>query len=857
MKVETPETSLESYLRTDYVTDTRQLDRIQSIVESVIPTFVEFTVPYRNFRTWPYLLRRDKSPKADDKLSNSTHLMILFALNAIILGGGRSGRDAAPRPVLFPAQLRTPKLDFKKLRGVVEHAMADIVTILKKRRARSPHKPFVWSRTFGDDDPMTLSWLTELLLRPPAGFRQDAKFRRVVRDVAKNVCRQRTREEVLSFRSKENKDPKRTENPHCFLWLRLLHLAKAAAQLSASNRRPAREPLKTLAIDPMDFEDELYRQLGYFTVTDSRFDPASLVFALEGVLQFDPQALSDNTIASWFRTLEESQNRNPYWRPVTPFLGDSQGMVLFPVSVEISNSLLRTYEILERAKRPTHRATLEALLRRYAQWLEARIERHPYVYRSKSSVKEVRQGIGWHSEHVNQPGLIHLWETSQVLLFLVHYWSLLQRKIAAEGLSHAGLRLREWDTIEPVDFFWKDEPLVKLSRVKSGATSDAEGGHADYAVLKKIHDSFIGKGKPRSLLLYGPPGTGKTTVAEQMAIGLEWPLLIITVSDFLAGGAAEVEARAKGVFQVLQEQQNTIILFDEIDQFLLDRNSAAYRQQQGSIFQFLTPGMLTKFQDLKDKKRSIFIVATNYADRIDGAITRQGRIDDRLLLSLPDRARRREFLWTFLCAKLAELKAAPDWKDYLAKASGDAKAIVDAAKREKDDILTDATIRRQFNAIASLDAVLKKTYWFGYGDLKRLVDNLLTIRPGDTWKTIGDNLLGSCQAVVPAVKLNAYLSRFEALKRNEEAPSEEFALLVYLVGECGARFSPTQEAVIEKVFEHKPFEEMLEQLPVSNSEVRNIVRQAFVKARATRRGPVEKKTRKFLPRRGTKRRRQK
>ena len=435
-----------------------------------------------------------------------------------------------------------------------------------------------------------------------------------------------------------------------------------------------------------------------------------MVFALEGVLQLDPEALSDNTVASWFRTLEESQARNPYWRPVMPFLGDSQGMVLFPVSVEISNSLLRSYEILERAKRPTHRATLEALLRRYAQWLEARIERRPY------GAREDRYAIGWHSEHVNQPGLIHLWETSQVLLFLVHYWSLLQRKIAAEGLSHAGLRLRELEKSDRINDYWEDEPLVKLARVKAGSStgSGAPGAHADYAVLAKIRDNFIDKGKPRSLLLYGPPGTGKTTVAEQMAVELRWPLLIITVSDFLAGGAAEVEARAKGVFQVLQEQQDIIILFDEIDQFLLDRGSQAYREQQGTIFQFLTPGMLTKFQDLRDKKRSIFIVATNYEDRIDSAIKRQGRIDDRLLLSLPDKARRREFLWRFLCDKLALLKDAPDWKDYLAtaKVRGDAKALFDAAKMELDELRKDKKVRRQFNAMANLDAVLNE-YPFG------------------------------------------------------------------------------------------------------------------------------------------------
>ena len=167
-------------------------------------------------------------------------------------------------------------------------------------------------------------------------------------------------------------------------------------------------------------------------------------------------------------------------------------------------------------------------------------------------------------------------------------------------------------------------------------------------------------------MLYGPPGTGKTTLAEQLAVRLRQPLLIVTVSDFLAGAADEVEARAKGIFQVLEEQENVVVLFDEIDQFLLDRNSKRYEKQTG-IFQFLTPGMLTKFQNLKDLGRSIFIVATNYAERIDAAIKRQGRFDHHLLLSLPDTNRRKEFLWGFVRDKLGKIRSGDQWSNARAK----------------------------------------------------------------------------------------------------------------------------------------------------------------------------------------------
>ena len=150
-----------------------------------------------------------------------------------------------------------------------------------------------------------------------------------------------------------------------------------------------------------------------------------------------------------------------------------------------------------------------------------------------------------------------------------------------------------------------------------------------------------------SMLLYGPPGTGKTSVAENLADALGFRLITITVSDFLAGGGGEVEARAKMIFEVLEEQANVVILFDEIDELVLDRSSKRHREQD-TVFKFMTPGMLTKLNNLRRAERSIFIIATNFAYRIDPAIRRTGRIDQNYLLLPPDAASRQRMLTGFL-----------------------------------------------------------------------------------------------------------------------------------------------------------------------------------------------------------------
>jgi SpoVK/Ycf46/Vps4 family AAA+-type ATPase len=50
----------------------------------------------------------------------------------------------------------------------------------------------------------------------------------------------------------------------------------------------------------------------------------------------------------------------------------------------------------------------------------------------------------------------------------------------------------------------------------------------------------------------------------------------------------------------------------------------------------MTPSMLTKLQQLHDRRRTIFIIATNFAENIDAAIKRSGRIDYQYLILPPD-----------------------------------------------------------------------------------------------------------------------------------------------------------------------------------------------------------------------------
>ena len=62
--------------------------------------------------------------------------------------------------------------------------------------------------------------------------------------------------------------------------------------------------------------------------------------------------------------------------------------------------------------------------------------------------------------------------------------------------------------------------------------------------------------------------------------------------------------------------------------------------KQGDAFQFMTPSMLVKLKDLRNAEQTIFIVATNYYERIDPAARRVGRVDHRYLVMPPCREQR-------------------------------------------------------------------------------------------------------------------------------------------------------------------------------------------------------------------------
>jgi SpoVK/Ycf46/Vps4 family AAA+-type ATPase len=358
------------------------------------------------------------------------------------------------------------------------------------------------------------------------------------------------------------------------------------------------------------------------------------------MLRLEPETVGGALLDRVFEVITESQLLNPYWRPVKPIVATPQGNVLFPLSVETAGSLLRCCSIIDKTFSDFNSFTKNIdLFRRFSEWLRARSVSGLAVKNNDEKFKF----FGWHSEHVHLHPGIHIWETSNVLLFFQYYTAMLEKHIAKCSLDSANLhedyinrkeehRGSKYDS--PLSYWDRENGIVEpLQDVNNYGLQPYK--YAKTHIIGPRSKSASSQGsdeKHYSVLLYGPPGTGKTTFAEEICRALEWPLITVTPSDFIHGGESEVESRAKRIFEVLEDQIDAIILLDEIDRMILDRSSIGYTKQ-GDIFQFMTPSMLTKLRNLRKKERVIFIIATNYKERIDSAAIRKGRVDEHLLMS--------------------------------------------------------------------------------------------------------------------------------------------------------------------------------------------------------------------------------
>jgi len=168
-----------------------------------------------------------------------------------------------------------------------------------------------------------------------------------------------------------------------------------------------------------------------------------------------------------------------------------------------------------------------------------------------------------------------------------------------------------------------------------GGQPEAVEAARQLAMEIKYSEKFAQRGVTRSnLLLKGPPGTGKTLLARAIAGESGAEFMSLSVTDFVSMWYGEAEQRVQEFFdrvKILTKQDKDVIaFFDEADSLIPVRDGAHEATQKiVSVF-------LANIGGFHSNPRLTIIAATNYADRIDPAFLRLGRINKQIEMGLPN-----------------------------------------------------------------------------------------------------------------------------------------------------------------------------------------------------------------------------
>lgn len=283
---------------------------------------------------------------------------------------------------------------------------------------------------------------------------------------------------------------------------------------------------------------------------------------------------------------------------------------------------------------------------------------------------------GWKSNHINEGGAA-CWSTASVFAFVDKYNSLLRNVISDSVLDEFSGTTREdliietgsrfnWDKLMDADCIidnnvssLKDEIFnrvllpqlvkeVELERAmlspyhdNSKATQSEALAGMPTQLYNRVQQGDTKSMPLYSMILFGPPGTAKTTLCQNMASIINYNFVTIDTADFLADGLTNIASRMTYIFEKLKRLRNTVILFDEIEEFCLDRENPALAMES----RLLTTAMLTQLNSLRREQENIFIIATNRLRSFDAAVIRPGRFDLLLFVGTPNLSARKERLY--------------------------------------------------------------------------------------------------------------------------------------------------------------------------------------------------------------------
>jgi SpoVK/Ycf46/Vps4 family AAA+-type ATPase len=115
------------------------------------------------------------------------------------------------------------------------------------------------------------------------------------------------------------------------------------------------------------------------------------------------------------------------------------------------------------------------------------------------------------------------------------------------------------------------------------------------------------------MCLFGQPGTGKSAYARWLAEFLNKPLHVKRGADLLSMWVGGTEKNISNIFREA-EQEKAVLLIDEVDSFLQDRDRSQHSWEITAVNEMLT---------CMESYDGVFIASTNRLDDLDAASLRR------------------------------------------------------------------------------------------------------------------------------------------------------------------------------------------------------------------------------------------
>ncbi len=217
-------------------------------------------------------------------------------------------------------------------------------------------------------------------------------------------------------------------------------------------------------------------------------------------------------------------------------------------------------------------------------------------------------------------------------------------------LSISFLIRRSTKLLNNMQSFSRRTSQVKEDDIRKYTFDDVAGLNEESYELKEIVTFLknpkllidLGAKTPKGVLLVGPPGTGKTLLARAIAGEANVPFFSISASEFVEMFVGVGAGRVRDLFKTAKSKSPCIVFIDEIDSIGRQRGAGiggGNDEREQTLNQ-----LLTEMDGFESNNGVIILAATNRPDVLDRALTRPGRFDRRIDISLPDRKARHKIL---------------------------------------------------------------------------------------------------------------------------------------------------------------------------------------------------------------------